>query len=188
MYNPFFTADLHLGHANAIKYCNRPFTDAHSMNKAIIENWNDVVGQHDHVYLVGDVSFSGLDQTCSMLDRMHGKKHLIAGNHDHSLRRRAEFQKRFVWIVDYHELTVQDETIKGKKQFIILCHYPLLSWNGARYGSWMIHGHCHGALAKVERNIKRYDCGVDPNNFKPLRYSDLKTIMADKQSVDCDAP
>ncbi len=32
----FFTADLHFGHANIIKYCKRPFTDVAAMDRALI--------------------------------------------------------------------------------------------------------------------------------------------------------
>jgi len=40
----WFTADLHLGHRNIIEYCNRPFADVDEMNRALIANWNQVVG------------------------------------------------------------------------------------------------------------------------------------------------
>jgi len=185
-YDPFFTADLHLGHANCIKYCNRPFPSSHEMNKALIENWNSVIGETDDVFLVGDVSFSGLDQTCRMLETMNGKKFLIAGNHDARLRRKNEFVKCFEWVKDYHELTVQDEDAPAGRQLVVLCHFPLLSWNRSRYGSWMVHGHCHGQLNNESRGIKRHDCGVDPNNYLPLRYSQLKTIFSQRAAIDID--
>lgn len=31
----WWTSDHHFGHANIIKYCNRPFADTDEMNKAV---------------------------------------------------------------------------------------------------------------------------------------------------------
>ena len=40
----FFTADEHYGHANIIKYCNRPFTSVDNMDAEIIQRHNEMVG------------------------------------------------------------------------------------------------------------------------------------------------
>ena len=45
----FFTADTHFGHANVIKHDDRPFKTVEEMDKAIIDNWNSVVGDKDEV-------------------------------------------------------------------------------------------------------------------------------------------
>ena len=46
----FFTSDHHFGHANIIKFCNRPFKDVQEMNETLIERWNKKVKPKDHVY------------------------------------------------------------------------------------------------------------------------------------------
>jgi len=46
--NTFVTADLHLGHSNIIKYCDRPFGSAEEMDQTLIDNWNSVVDKNDN--------------------------------------------------------------------------------------------------------------------------------------------
>ncbi len=43
----FFTVDEHHGHANIIKYCNRPFTSVDEMDAEIIQRHNEMVGSKD---------------------------------------------------------------------------------------------------------------------------------------------
>ena len=38
----YFTGDEHFGHKNAIKYCNRPFSDVDEMDREIIKRHNEV--------------------------------------------------------------------------------------------------------------------------------------------------
>ena len=46
----YYISDLHIGHANVIKFDNRPFADITEMNNKIIENWNARVRTDDTVY------------------------------------------------------------------------------------------------------------------------------------------
>lgn len=55
----FFTADLHFYHDKVIRFASRPFCDADTMNKALIENWNKKVSARDEVYILGDVTMKG---------------------------------------------------------------------------------------------------------------------------------
>lgn len=53
----FFTSDLHLGHENCIRLCNRPFSSIEEMDETLIENWNHKVTGKDTVYILGDLIY-----------------------------------------------------------------------------------------------------------------------------------
>jgi len=78
----WFTADLHLGHANIIRYCRRPFRDVADMDEAIVLGWNGVVGADDDVWVLGDFAMGTLDRSLPIGRRLNGTKHLVVGNHD----------------------------------------------------------------------------------------------------------
>ena len=50
--NIFFISDLHLGHANVLRYDNRPFANVDEMHNTLVERWNSVVGDDDVVYFL----------------------------------------------------------------------------------------------------------------------------------------
>ena len=50
----YLTADLHLGHANIIKLCDRPFSDVKRMDSALIAAINDRVSATDELWVLGD--------------------------------------------------------------------------------------------------------------------------------------
>lgn len=54
----WFTADLHLGHTNIIKYCKRPFSSSKEMDEAILVNINGCVMKNDYLYIPGDFSLT----------------------------------------------------------------------------------------------------------------------------------
>ena len=51
----YFTSDLHFGHSNIIKLCNRPFATVEEMDRALMEGWNKKVKKCDTVYIIGDI-------------------------------------------------------------------------------------------------------------------------------------
>ena len=53
----YFTGDLHLGHANAIEFTNRPFADVEEMNRVLINNVNETVLPEDELWILGDFSY-----------------------------------------------------------------------------------------------------------------------------------
>jgi calcineurin-like phosphoesterase family protein len=168
----FFTSDDHFGHKNIIKYCDRPFTDVHEMNKVLIERWNAIVPENGIVYHLGDFAW----RTCNVEEirkRLNGKIHLIRGNHDRGMIK-AKHSHMFEWIKDYEEIEIQE--IRKK---IVLCHYPFRTWNKSHHLSWSLHGHCHGGLSS--EGTLRLDVGVDTNNYHPYTLEQIVGILSARE-------
>lgn len=173
MSNVWFTSDTHFGHANVIKYSNRPWADVEAMNEGLIANWNDTIGKNDAVYHLGDFTLTTrVELIQGWLSRLNGQIRLVRGNHDTWLRRIDDIQAadRIKWVKDYAERTF---TLDGENYKIVLCHFPLLFWNGSHHGSFHLHGHCHGNANHLNTNVRRLDVGVDPNNWKPISLREV---------------
>lgn len=53
----FFISDLHVGHANVIKFDGRPFQNTDEMHIELIKRWNSVVNTDSIVYFSEDLFF-----------------------------------------------------------------------------------------------------------------------------------
>ena len=174
MGNLFFTSDLHLGHANIIRFSNRPFSCVQEMDECLTENINKVVGVNDTLYILGDVSFrSKKADTLGLLRRINCKDlHLIVGNHDKDYSRDGVFKTINV----YEELKYSPNELP-----LVLFHYPIESWNRKCHGSLHLHGHIHsiGSDLNVRRFIGEnyaYDVGVDANNYEPVCLEEILAL------------
>lgn len=156
----FFTSDTHLGHANIIKYCNRPFANVDEMNREIVRRWNSVVKPEDEVYHLGDFAFF---DAWSFLEELNGDKSLVAGNHDRSQTRKLD---RWVYVYTGRTfLPKADGTILA-----CLSHKPPPSSFGKDI--WHLHGHKHSTPETcVQGNY--IDVGVDAWDFTPRTWEEL---------------
>lgn len=175
----FFTSDIHFGHTNVIKYCNRPFETAEVMDKEIVRRWNQKVSPRDDVYILGDVGLCPTDYLCKVLSQLNGNLFLVAGNHDKGHRKNDHFRKQFAWIKDLYTLKVQDDDAPQGIRRIELCHYSMRAWNKHGYGSWMLYGHSHGTLPDDPHALS-IDVGMDCHDFAPISYEEIKDIMSKK--------
>lgn len=187
----WFTADLHLGHSQIIQYCNRPFANVDEMDEELIDRWNEVVGEKDDIYILGDVAISRPAMVIPLVKRLRGRKHLIIGNHDRKNLDHREFRDLFVARDDIHTVKVQDPSLETNVQRIVLCHYALRSWNHSHRGAWSLFGHSHGNLPD-DPNLMSLDVGVDCWDYRPIDYEKIKEAMSkkmiDKLLVVNDAP
>lgn len=185
--NFFFSSDHHFFHKNVIQYTNRPFSCIDEMNEAMIVNHNKVVTSQDIVYFVGDFAFtSDENAVVNILRRMNGEKHFVPGNHD-KVMFKDKIRKQFnsFSTSSHKEIYVPDESARGGRQSITLCHYAMRVWNKSHHGAYHLYGHSHGSLPD-DPNSRSFDVGVDCWDFTPVSYDQVKKVMNKKnwKSVD----
>lgn len=156
----FVIADLHLGDGSICGGCSplpgsrkRPFESAAEMGREIMQRWNSVVRPQDTVYVLGDI---GRARHLTLIERLNGHKHLIAGNGDNipAISRTRMFGSVAVarWLpgcllthIPVHESQLRNRTIN-------------------------VHGHLHGAKIADPRFI----CvSVEQTEYRPVRLSEL---------------
>lgn len=175
----FFTSDLHFGHSNIIRFCERPFSNADEMDAALIKNWNETVHAHDNIWVLGDVSFHHPQRTFEILSELKGFKRLVYGNHDKSIRKQKHLHDCFNEVYDLRECWLQDEEVTTAV-YVTMCHYPMLSWNRSYHGSIQLHGHVHARQPfQPNATARRYDVGVDANNFRPVSLRHIIDSVAE---------
>jgi calcineurin-like phosphoesterase family protein len=182
--NRWFTSDTHFGHANIIKYCNRPFTDVDEMNEAIVENWNRVVAADDTVYHLGDVALGPWEKWDEVLTRLNGHKILVVGNHERIFK--GEPQKRIDRFMPYYQQWFEDivdnmadfKLVNGHT--VNLSHFPYEAdhMDKARHmefrlpdnGVPLVHGHTHmeTIMSRSEANTIQVHVGMDAHNYTPV--------------------
>ena len=162
----FFTADLHFGHKNILKFLpNRPFAsedDTKAHDKWLSDLWLSSVDKRDTIYIIGDLTFYKSDEARRLLEKLPGRKYLIQGNHDNSIKAHANYFQTTAQIL---EVTLKPTILPLLKENmnLVLCHYPIIEWNNKYTGSIMLHGHCHGNLDEYNRHSEdlRFDVGID---------------------------
>ena len=133
------------------------------MDAALVERWNTTVAPGDTVWHLGDFAVRiAPARAATLLTSLHGAKHLIAGNNDPPAIRALP---GWASVQDYAEFE-----LGGRR--LVLCHYPLRAWNGQHRGALDLHGHSHGRLRPLTRQV---DVGVDVWDFRAV---DLDTILA----------
>lgn len=170
--NIFFTADTHFGHGNIIEYCDRPFRnqrgepDAQQQDEHIIKCFNEVLRPGDILYHLGDVSWSSFNKKRGFLDRLRTKEvHLIWGNHD----KKKDFKG--LPFRSFNDL----KRIHIGSASVVLCHYPMRSWEGRGKGAYQLYGHVHNTMPGIGRQM---DVGVDTNAFYPWAWEDIWKHLA----------
>lgn len=174
----FFTSDTHFFHANIIKYCNRPFESVEDQNEQLIDNWNRIVPKDGTVIVAGDfIQSSSIDNLKYLINQLNGTIHLVMGNHDYQNRLDRTIIKEIFnnRVYDVLNLKIPD----GEEFFI--SHYPHMYWPRNTYH---LHGHVHSGPKSASSELvpfhyKRYDIGVDNNDYQPISYNDLMVRFDD---------
>lgn len=162
----YFTADLHFGHPNILKHSpRRPFADTMDIvahDEWLLDLWRSKVNKRDTVYILGDLTFLKSDEARKLLEKLPGNKFLIEGNHDGSIRTYKNYFKEVYQIKEMRFRSTVAPFLKEDFD-VVMCHYPMVTWNRKPRGSVMLHGHCHGKLDEYNEQSMdlRFDVGID---------------------------
>ena len=167
----WFTADTHFGHGGALGRFKRPFGSVAEMDEAMVARWNERVAIDDDVWHLGDFAYRlTAERMGALLSRLNGAKHLITGNNDSA---DALALSGWASVQAYRELEIDGARL-------VLCHYPFRTWNGMYKGDLNLHGHSHGQLKGLTRQI---DVGVDVWDFRPGTLAQLRGRRAARRAV-----
>lgn len=164
----WFTSDTHFGSKRTLELSKRPFESVEEMDKVLIENWNNVVGECDIVIHLGD--FGNYER----VKELNGFVKLIKGNYEKSDSNFDEFKDCFDSVLSdnpnyWIDHTIDDFTYNYK---ITMRHKPSsVKDTKITKNHINIFGHTHKLCM-----VKPYglNVGVDCHNFKPI---DIDTIL-----------
>lgn len=173
----WITSDLHFGHTNIMKFCPesraRYNNDVAIMNEQMIEEWNEIVGDRDTVYILGDVAFCNAADATKIMRRLKGRKILVEGNHDRKALKDPAFHRCFAEVHKYLDINYN-----GNK--IILSHFPFLEWDQMHRGSLHFFGHLHGGKTNQE-HYRCKDVGMDATGKIVILMEDAIASIADNE-------
>lgn len=190
----FFWSDLHIGHAKAIIFDERPFRNVDEMHEALITRYNSTVPENGICYFLGDIG-NKPEEIRKVISRMHGTKVCILGNHDGGIN--TMYNCGFDVVLYSASIYIGDRKLN-------MTHCPYLgvwredtsnmknpgeNWHGEhnmkhrKYamhddGNFLIHGHIHSRKGKEKSQKilgKQYDVGVCANNFTPISLSTIES-------------
>jgi len=203
----WFTSDWHIGHNNVLNFCKETrghLQDLDHMHTVLIDNYNERVKPDHTCFFLGDFAFKGMEYGAKVLERMHGKKILIRGNHDKGHQSLSNMG--FDAVMDSMEIKlgglyitashfplsgIERENCKGFKKYI-----EGENWHGEfkytedylvipdRGQNIHLHGHIHSPNRGLSKKICgiQYDVGVDANELKPISLNNIiKQIKRSKK-------
>ncbi len=185
----WYTSDHHFGHRNIIGYCDRPFAGTDEMNAAMVERWNDLVGDDDEVWVIGDIALRDLQtMLVEHVARLRGRKILVPGNHDRCWAGRGKHDRSrgvYLELGGFERIVDAPKPARIGRKKVRISHFPYLldeSYD-LKYldhrprddGSWLLHGHIHEKWRQRGRQI---NVGVDAWDFRPAPEDTIAHLIA----------
>ena len=169
----WFSSDLHFGHGKDFIYKARGFNSIEEHDKAIIDNWNNVVNEYDDVYLLGDLMLGDYDVGIESLVQLNGNIHtIIIGNHDTDNRIKLYIEELNPRYVSHADI------FKSSKWRFYLSHYPTItsSFDDKKIYTHLINlfGHTHQKDLFYNNNPYMYNVGMDAHNMFPVNIDTIK--------------
>jgi calcineurin-like phosphoesterase family protein len=115
------------------------------------------------LYVVGDFTLGGEDVARHYREQIACRRvHLIKGNHD-----RPSVSKVFGPMPHIKKIRVE-----GQK--VILCHYPMMTWEGRGRGYAHLYGHVHNAIEFGSRGSMNVGWDI---YMKPLEAQEVFDLL-----------
>ena len=141
------------------------------MDKALIDNWNQVVTAADMVFIIGDFAWK---RAGDYADKLAGTKVLILGSHD---KLNVDDRKRFTGIHDILHT-------RFGNTWVTLCHYGMSTWPHKQRGAIHLYGHSHGVMPEDDVYDRRMDVGVDVWGYAPVPWDAIGWYLTSKLPRD----
>lgn len=195
----FFTSDLHIGDKGVARW--RGFSSVEQHDAHILGGLSHLA-ETDELWILGDACKPNVASVRLLREAIACERvHMVVGNHDSA----AKFVTCGGFAtVDYY---AQVGKVAREGYKFVMSHYPMLDWDRAYHGSYMLHGHIHslpldaekegpvssaaphegfGLLGYNEWNrdhaIRRYDVGVDANGYRPVSAEDIVAYFPDDEA------
>jgi calcineurin-like phosphoesterase family protein len=176
----FFTSDQHLACPPSVYYILGRKFSLEEHDYVIAQNWDDVVGPDDEVYILGDIVVSdNVEIAVPLLSKMNGKKILVPGHHDGVDKvGRKLYEEAGVEILNEKNPVIVFDSHFGPVN-VRMSHFPYAHENSENYYSAsyvpftephlpLLHGHRHHNTPFNPFNVLEYNVSVDANDFKPV--------------------
>lgn len=186
-----YIADTHFGHANVIKYDNRPFKDVNEMNAKMVELWNDHVADDDEVYVLGDVVWGGWKDWENIFSQLHGFINIVKGNHDKESTIQnitRKFDVRYMG---------EQTTIVDNDRHVVLNHCPMPCYPNSYHGWYHLYGHVHvsfdyNVILSTQRSLealymtkfKMFNVGAMLIGYYPRTLDEIEAIYKERYALE----
>lgn len=154
-----------------------------NMDNEIINNINNIVGENDILYHLGDFCFAPKGEyyktAANYRKRINCKEmHLVFGNHD-----QRSIGNLFSTASDMLNVNVNN-------QRIVLCHYAMAVWDRSHRGGISLYGHSHANaedwLEITMPGRRSMDVGIDNaikilGEYRPFSFEEIMKIMTQRK-------
>ena len=200
-----YGGDFHFGDRGITKYQSsdsegNPFKSVKERDEYLLTLWNEKVHSKDVVIIDGDLIRHNEKPFEWYLKRLNGILVLVPGNHDYDLLKDRHAMRYIANADNIQEIKfVPDVDEDGHGA--IVCHYPIMEWNGFRKGVNHIYGHIHNQSPEVQKAMaekNKYaeeqgfgmsvNCSMTPVPLAPMTFMEWKVIQKQKEQLLFEQP